>query len=152
MRVRLRPRIRDRGSISASEIKRAYEGAFGISFWDKLLAFFIGDYGGIQLADLTYAEVQLDKINEILAKDKTEQQLYSAEGFDCDDFAFSLMGGFHRDRETAAMPIFITWVLTEMGGHAVLSFLYKGQVIIIEPQTDDMLPVPENWKLMLLCG
>lgn len=152
MRVRLRPRVKDRGNIPASGIKKAYERAFGISFWGKLLAFFVGGHGGIQLADQTYAEARLDKINEILAKDRTEQQLYSAEDFDCDDFAFSLMGGFHRDRETAAMPIFITWVLTEMGGHAVLSFFHKGQVIIIEPQTDDMLPVPKNWKLMLLCG
>ena len=146
-RVILRPRFQDRGSISASIIKKAYEKTFNIHWWDRLFG-----YGDIQLADQTYMEANLGKISQILAEDKTERELYDAEGFDCDDFAFALMGAFHKDRDTAAMPIFITWVLTEMGGHAVLSFYYKGQVIIIEPQTDEMLPVPRSWRLMLLCG
>jgi len=70
----------------------------------------------------------------------------------CDDFAFRLMGVFHQNRETAAMPIFITWVLTPQGGHAVLSCYVTGRIRIIEPQTDDISSVPAGWKLMLLCG
>ena len=70
----------------------------------------------------------------------------------CDDFAFRLMGVFHQDRRTAAMPIFITWVMTPQGGHAVLSYYVAGVVRIIEPQTDAIFPVPGGWELILLCG
>ena len=70
----------------------------------------------------------------------------------CDDFAFRLMGVFHQDLRTAAMPIFITWVSMPEGGHAVLSYYKHGQVKIIEPQNDDIYDVPKEWGLMLLCG
>ena len=62
------------------------------------------------------------------------------------------MGVFHQNKETAAMPIFITWVLMPQGGHAVLSYYVAGTVRIIEPQTDDVFEVPTDWKLLLLCG
>jgi len=70
----------------------------------------------------------------------------------CDDFAFRLMGVFHQDLRTAAMPIFITWVGTPEGGHAVLSYYKNGKVKIIEPQNDEIYAVPKSWALMLLCG
>jgi len=70
----------------------------------------------------------------------------------CDDYAFALMGAFHRDLETAAMPIFVTWVATPSGGHALISFYYEGEVVMIEPQNDEVFSVPENWTLKLLCG
>ena len=70
----------------------------------------------------------------------------------CDDFAFSLMGVFHDNKDTAAMPIFITWVSMPEGGHAVISYCKDGVVRIIEPQTDEIYDVPDEWKLMLLCG
>lgn len=75
----------------------------------------------------------------------------------CDDFAFRLMGVFHQDRRTAAMPIFITWVSWDepdygLVGHAVLSFYSKGKVYIIEPQTDEVYEVPFYWNLDMICG
>lgn len=136
-------RFLNRGEVPATEVAEAYVKAFKVRWWHR----FFGQ-GDIQLADQTYKEADLDKINEILAKDKTEKESYSAEDFDCDDFAFRLMGAFHRDRETAAMPIFITWVT----GHALLSFYHDGNISMIEPQTDEIFPVPEKWSLILLCG
>ena len=144
----LRPRHSIRGGISASEIEAAYKKTFKVGFWNKWLF----GYGDIKLADQTYRETILADIKDMLLQDKTDQELYVTEDFDCDDFAFALMGVFHKDRITAAMPIFITWVLTEMGGHALLSFYYKGEVIMIEPQTDELFFPPLNWKLILVCG
>jgi hypothetical protein len=88
----------------------------------------------------------------ILDADQGDKEDYETEWYDCDDFAFRLMGIFHCDREAAAMPIFITWVLLPEGGHAVLSYYKDGEVKIIEPQTDQVFLVPEDWTLMLLCG
>jgi len=73
------------------------------------------------------------------------------EAYDCDDFTFALMGAFHKDYETAAMPIFVTWVPTIQ--HALLSFYYGNEIFVIEPQTDEIYWLPEGeWKLGLVCG
>lgn len=124
-----------------------------------------------KLADQTYLMASLTKIKQILRKDRTDKQKWEKEFFDCDDFTFSLMGAFHRDRETAAMPMFITWITTLgflrrlwnkirgqkfKGGHAVITFYYSAKVSIIEPQSDEISPIDypfmEGWRLDLVCG
>jgi len=140
-------RIRNRGEIKASEIEKAYTETFRVSFRQRLFGqVYIG------LADESYRKTNVSLIRQILKTDETDKQKYEAEEFDCDDFAFRLMGKFHEDRDTAAMPIFITWVVIPQGGHAVLSFYYYGMVLIIEPQTDKIFPVPEGWRLIALMG
>jgi len=171
----LRPRQKVRGGIGASEVIAAYQEAFNISPWRLLLDTIARAFGAgsiFQLADQSYAEVDEGVISEILDRDKTDLEQYKAEDFDCDDFAFCLMGVFHQDRRTAAMPIFITWVSWEIVGswfkrvwlriksfvtgqrvgHAVLSYYKDGIVKIVEPQNDGIYPVPEDWRLDLLCG
>jgi hypothetical protein len=105
------------------------------------------------LADEEYKEVDEELIQMILDADLGDREDYEAEYYDCDDFAFNLIGVFHQNKETAAMPIFITWVNTLGGGHAVLSYLNSlGEVKIIEPQNDEIYFVPKDWSLVLLCG
>lgn len=140
----------NQGTIAAQEIISAYTKAFKIPWWKMLLP---GIFGvSFQLADQTYNPVDWGKLSEILEIDRTENQEYVAEAYDCDDFAYRLMGAFHRDRETAGMAIFITWVKTPRGGHALLSFYYQGDVVMIESQTDEIFDVPKDWQLSLLCG
>lgn len=145
--MELRPRITDKGDVPASEIEKAYIKAFKVSWCDRL-------WGkcNIALADATYRELDIARVRTVLSDDYTEKQKYVGEFFDCDDYAFALMGAFHRDRDTAAMPIFITWILTERGGHALISCYYKGNIILIEPQNDYIMPIPEGCRLMLVCG
>jgi len=138
-------RIANRGTISAREIKEAYIKQFGVSCWDRLR-------GCFRFADETYKEANPKRIKAILKADETDKREYVEEDFDCDDFAFRLMGIFHEDEDTASMPIFITWVLTKWGGHALLSYYHKGQITVIEPQNDLEFPVPEDWKLILIIG
>jgi len=140
----IRPRNTTRGTIPGYKIIEAYRRAFCYPWWLFGRAF--------HLADKYYKEADVALILSILSKDRTDLEQYVAEDYDCDDFAFRLMGVFHQNRETAAMPIFITWVLTPQGGHAVLSCYVTGRIRIIEPQTDDIFEVPADWKLILLCG
>ena len=154
MEIQLPTRHIYRGEVTAKEIDKAYCNAFGVSWWQKLFGL-----TKIALADQTYTEADFDIISEVLAKDMTDKMVYSLdedgnpiEDFNCDDFVFALMGAFHQDRRTAAMPIFITWISTEMGGHAVISFYLDGIVTIIEAQNDKMLDISEDWGLILLCG
>ena len=140
----IKPRNTIRGAIPNHKILDAYRKVFHYPWWLFGRAFY--------LADQYYQETDEELILNILAQDRTDLEEYVAEDFDCDDYAFRLMGVFHQNRETAAMPIFITWVLTPQGGHAVLSYYVNGTVRIIEPQTDNVFGVPADWKLMLLCG
>ena len=140
--------------ISYSTIESAYRKAFGMSDtgWLQWLQRLFKCTSEFQFADAYYKEVDEELIEMILDGDLGDREDYETEYFDCDDFTFNLMGTFHRDRDTAAMPIFITWVSMAEGGHAVISYYKDGEVKIIEPQSDDIYPVPSSWGLMLLCG
>ena len=138
-----------RGSVNAVDIITAYRKAFNMSWWQVLLATLQGVF---KLADQYYQVADEAIILEILERDKTDLVLYVAEDNDCDDRAFRLMGVYHQDNRTVAMPIFITWVSMPEGGHAVLSYYKNGKVHIIEPQNDEVYFVPKDWSLMLLCG
>ena len=141
------------GTIYCGDIIAAYQEAFGMTWWQGLLSAFNGTF---KMADAYYQRADTGIILDVLGKDKTDLEKYKAEDFDCDDFAFRLMGVFHSDPRTVAMPIFITWVEwyqdNQRYGHAVLSYYCKGIVYIIEPQNDNVFLVPDGWSLNLLCG
>jgi len=144
-----------KGNISSSEIKAAYQEAFhlaGEGWLQNLLRLFCDIRSVFNFADQYYREADEKLIGLILDADLGDKEDYETEWYDCDDFAFRLMGIFHCDKKCASMPIFITWVAMLEGGHAVLSYYKDGEVKIIEPQTDQVFPVPEDWSLMLLCG
>jgi len=153
--IPLTPRKPGQGEITADELRPAYEAAFhigGNGWLDKLLALFLLIRTPFYFADELYQPVDPDLLQMILDADTGDKEDYETEVYDCDDFAFRLMGVFHMDRTAAAWPIFVTWVNTSQGGHAVLSYYQDGMVYIIEPQTDERFPVPEDWTLTLLCG
>ena len=141
------------GTIPSAEIVLAYKEAFGMSWWQSLLSLFNGTF---KMADAYYQEADHDSILTVLEADRADTIKYIREDFDCDDFAFMLMGAFHNDERTAAMPIFITWVEwytdEQRYGHAVLSYYCKGIVNIIEPQNDNVFLVPDDWSLTVLMG
>jgi len=142
-----------RGKIPSVNIVTAYSKAFRIGggwlSWLKMLI-----YGNpFKIADTYYQEADDELIRAIVDADLGDKEDYETEDYDCDDFAFRLMGIFHCDRYAASMPIFITWVEMPEGGHAVVSYINEHrEVVIIEPQNDNMFPVPTDWKLQLLCG
>jgi len=143
----MKPIVSTIGINNYQDIADAYIRTFKPSWWQLLLGRVI-----IALVDENYTSLHFDKLAEIIAIDQSDRQQYEAELFDCDDFALSLLGAMHRDRETAGMPIFFTGVNTPRGGHAVLSYYYQGEIYIIEPQNDEIFPVPQDWSLMIVLG
>lgn len=133
--------------MQATEIIEAYVKTFKVTWWQLLLG-----RAAIRLSDQEYQPASLSAIAQVLASDQIDKMKYEAEGFDCDDFTFALMGAFHHNRETAKMAIFILWADTPEGGHAVCSFHDGMDVMIIEPQTDKVFSPPRNWKLRVLIG
>ena len=153
--TKLQSRQSVRGTVSAAEIIAAYQEAFNIPWWKLTfdsIARLLGLGSIFQLADQYYQEIDEDLLFAVLDADKTDLEKYIAEDFDCDDFAFRLMGVLHQNRDTAAMPIFITWIKFADGmGHALLSYYKDGEVKMIEPQ-NDTIHIVRKWELWLLCG
>jgi len=141
------------GTIPSAEIVLAYKEAFGMSWWQSLISLLNGTF---KMADAYYKEADHDIILEILDKDRTDLEKYQIEDFDCDDFTFRLMGVFHSDPRTVAMPLFETWVEWYVDGqrygHSVMSYYDRGIVNIIEPQNDNVFLVPDDWSLNVLMG
>ena len=141
--------------VTYQQIIEAYGRTFGVKWYETLIPWFGPDF---KLADQNYEDLDLDKVQRVIQSDHINEMVYKAEDFDCDDFAFGLMGAFHHEYDTASMPIFICWVQTPEGGHAVCSCLAHDRTdgelvpLIIEPQNDAIYMVPKEWKLMLLCG
>lgn len=139
--------------ISALKIQETYNRVFTVRWWERLFGI-----ACFRFADAFYKPVDMDKLREILERDKTDQMVYTVdkdgkplEWFDCDNFTAALEGALHKDYETAAMPIFRTYVLTIQ--HALLTFYYDGEIFAIEPQTDEIYWIPKGeWKLSLVCG
>lgn len=171
----IKPRQTKRGLIHYSEIVRAYRRKFRISFFNEPIpGFFIGRV--FRFADEYYREANENTIGEVLRADLTDRQKWIRQLYDCDDFTFSGMGAFHHNGLTAAMPIFITWILIlpdwAVGsrwrrawywlkvligvekpiGHSLLSFYRDGEVQLIEVQTDEFVPILPNYRLILLMG
>jgi len=143
------------GSIPAGTVVEAYKKDFRTEsrpWWLWLFFWVTPMQPCFHMADADYQEIDYDYLAAVIALDQSEREQYIAETFDCDDYAYSLMGAVHHDRYTAAMPIFVTWVTTPMGGHAVLSFYDKDEILIIEPQNDTIFSVPLDWGLIQING
>lgn len=135
------------------ELETVYCKVFKVRWWERKFGRAV-----LRFADAQYKQIDIYKLLRVLEQDKTDQMVYSRdengnplEWFDCDNFTAALRGAFNKDYETAAMPIFETWVPTIR--HALLSFYYDGEIFVIEPQTDEIYWLPEGeWKLSLLVG
>lgn len=154
----IRPRIRNRGAIPSSEIEAAYRKVFNMSgggLISRLIRLIakVAVSSPFYFADAYYQEANEDLIKQVILENQADKAQYITEKKDCDNFAFALMGALRGvDDRTCAMPIFITWVLIPQGGHAVLSYYKSGAVKVIEPQSDAIFNVPQNWSLLLLVG
>lgn len=133
--------------IDSKIIKETYIKDFGVTFWQRLFQSVC-----FHMTDTKCKEADPIIIKAILESDKTDKERYEAKFFDCDDFAFRLMGKFHEDRGAAAMPIYITSITTPRGKHALLSFYHNNQIYLIEPQNDTIFSVPKSYKLNYICG
>lgn len=100
---------------------------------EKLLECF--PFAKLYLADRDYYISPKGEIQEFLALDETDKEIYVSEVHDCDDFSFRLMGQYHT-KPYSALAIGIAWSQV----HAYNIIIDKdGLVWIIEPQTDELI-------------
>ena len=132
--------------ITAEKIKDLFANAFKDRARDALWLF----------ADIKYKPADIEVVKEVLRSTQIEQMRYISEYYDCDDFSFALMGAFHSRYDTAKMAIFIVWVWwkekDKTYAHALNAMTDGKKVLLIEPQSDAIFEVPENWNLILVMG
>jgi len=86
----------------------------------------------IHLSDSTYLLCDYDDVALFLAQDQTNKYGYSLEDYDCDDFAYRLMGQFSIP-DWSNLCLGIIWTAT----HAFNLFISEDrEIFFIEPQND----------------
>ena len=97
---------------------------------EKLLEVF--PFAKIYLSDRYYYTCPKLDIATFLVDDKTDQQKYQTEVFDCDDFSFRLMGQFHT-KPYSSLAFGIAW--SRSHAYNIVVVTSEG-VFLIEPQSD----------------
>lgn len=98
--------------------------------------------------DSNYKPVTMQQMKDFLAEDLLDKKKYETETFDCDEFAFSLMGRLAD--KFGNIPAGIVWG----SGHALNFFYEKDQGVIwmLEPQTDQIYFRPKEFKVdVVMC-
>lgn len=94
------------------------------------------------MSDKVYLKCCLEDIKAFLAQDKTNKQKYKVEAYDCDDFAYRLMGQFSIPK-WSDLAFGICW--TDL--HAMNCFIdSEGRFKFVEPQKDTIQDELEPWQ------
>lgn len=86
--------------------------------------------------DGKYYLTSQDAMDEIVASDFTNRNLYKKAKYDCENFAISFMHHVQREYGVTGVGLVIDW----SGGHAYNMFVYDdGTVKLFEPQNDNFV-------------
>lgn len=100
------------------------------------------DEGEIYLSDRTYKLCNIDDVREFCQRDNTNHQKYTANDFDCDDFAYRLMGQFSTP-DWSALAFGICWT----DRHALTCFVDEDKMLwFLEPQSDAIESNLASWQ------
>ena len=97
--------------------------------------------GALYLSDQVYRLCSLNDIREFLHQDATNHHQYKAEGFDCNDFSYRLMGQFSVPG-WSDLAFGIVW--TDIHALNIMVGTDK-QIYFLEPQLDKILLELEPW-------
>ena len=114
------------------------------------------EYTAIYMADNNYKTCSIQELQRFLKDDITDSWQYVPEYWDCDDASFSLMGRLSNP-DWGMLPFGVMYVVIEedenskVAGHAVNIFVDKNRnILIIEPQNDQIMLLPDNWRPYLI--
>jgi len=100
----------------------------------------------IELSDREYKIAPFSEYVRFLKYDDTDELIYTSEFFDCDDFSVRLHGNITIPH-WSALAFGELWVKKPTGGHAVNIFVDdEMEIWIVEPQTDKIFKMPDDWK------
>jgi hypothetical protein len=121
----------------------------GLDILDNLLFSFSGST--IYVTDDKYKTTVKSEIQRFLDYDNTNEIQYNTDYYDCEDYAFRLLGQFSIP-DWSSIPIGIVFCVREDGvDHAVNCFVDSSHnVWLIEPKSDTIFKCPTSWKYVLV--
>jgi hypothetical protein len=101
----------------------------------------------LKLTDTRYKLVDINQLKIFLSRNTVNSRKYVSDSNDCDDFALILLGDVTRWDSDLAFGI--AFVVKEDGDYHALNVLISTQkkVYLVEPQTDEVFLVPDNWDI-----
>ena len=99
----------------------------------------------IYISDNKYKTTTIEELRGYLRYDLTNKNIYIPEYYDCDNFSYTLMGSLSNPI-WGCLAFGILWTTTDNGNHAVNIFIDNERNIwIVEPQTDSVFHLPDDW-------
>lgn len=101
----------------------------------------------LKLSDPNYKLVDVGMLQKFLKRNKIDKREYKHPEHDCDDFSYILFGDVTRWDSDLAFGI--AWVVREGYDYHALNVLIgtDKRVYFVEPQTDEVFLVPDNWDI-----
>jgi hypothetical protein len=101
----------------------------------------------LKLTDTRYKLVDINQLKIFLSRNTVNSRKYVSDSNDCDDFALILLGDVTKWDSDLAFGI--AWVVREGYDYHALNVLIgtDKRVYFVEPQTDDVFLVPDNWDI-----
>ena len=104
----------------------------------------------ILMTDAKYKTTTKVEFIRFITYDISDKYNYVSDYYDCDDYSFSIYGNISNP-EWGALTFGVIWTNTPTGAHAVNCFIDNDrEVWIVEPQTDEVFKLPDNWKPYLI--
>ena len=104
----------------------------------------------LYISDTMFQTTTKEELIRFLKEDIVDKNKYISEKYDCDDFSYQLMGNISSPK-WGMLPFGILWSETPNGGHAINCFIDNNrEVWIIEPQSDKIFKIPDNWNPWLV--
>ncbi len=105
--------------------------------------------GFVKVTDRDYKRVDRAALERFLQFNRVDRRVYRKTANDCDDFAYILMGDVTRWDSDLAFGI--AMVSRPSGRHALNCFVgLDMQMYLVEPQTDEIFTVPDDWHVYFL--
>lgn len=124
------------------KIKPTSQRVISLAGLQKILRDKFPDQGELYLSDHLYLMCNTADISKFLQQDATNKYGYKSEEYDCDDFAYRLMGQFSI-LGWSHLAFGIVWT----NAHALNCFVDETEKFwFVEPQSDKIIEKLEEWQ------
>jgi len=105
----------------------------------------------IEITDMSYKQYELNTLKTALQFNLFRHLKYYSDNFDCEKYAYSLYALIKNIlRDSTIGTIYVNRPIegtTLMEGHALNFFFTKeNEILLIEPQTNEMFEMPSDWQ------
>jgi len=102
------------------------------------------------ISDVNYKTTSKEEMMRFLKEDISDKYGYVSELYDCDDFAFKLMGQVSNP-DWGCLPFGIIYTKVNNIYHALNCFIDKDRELwLIEPQNDSIYKCPKSWVCVMI--